>query len=70
MEKEKQRDPLSELPEVSFKFTYSRKPTEQSAEDLVRELEGGKKNEKEKKQINTKEVERYSRKGKENRYII
>ena len=34
---------LNELPEVGFKFTYkARKPAEQSAEDLVEELEGGK----------------------------
>ena len=43
---EKERNPLSELPEVSFKFTYSRKLVEQSAEDLVRELEGGEESEK------------------------
>jgi len=29
---------LKELPEVGFKFTYSRKPVVSSAEDLVNEL--------------------------------
>lgn len=35
---------LNELPETSFKFVYSRK-SEQSAEDLVNELNGEKENE-------------------------